>query len=252
MSRPIPFSAVKKALALAALLGAGAAHAELPNTGLPYGTLTFIEPHAVVQPGEQIDVWVRFTLAEDSQPLDLSVSALEGFAPESLPTIGYYYDEQGTQQSAEFVEYFQPTLNSFFVCTDTFSGGCNGDTTNYSYTFFLSSEEGRPSINDSYGLILQPGESFEYVFARFTPAEAGAAPGTYQFFTAGLLLDFYGLDAAGNHLSSDGRITLAQTCSFGQGDCGFTRVVEVPEPQTYGMLLLGLAMVGGLARRAKR
>jgi len=28
-------------------------------------------------------------------------------------------------------------------------------------------------------------------------------------------------------------------------------VAAVPEPETYGMLLVGLAMVGGLARRRK-
>lgn len=231
---------------------------------LPTGTLEFITPNATVGATDQIDVWMRFTLDPNSSPLvfstDPNTGLLTGFDAADLPTQGTYYDaDLGKTVSADFAKVTGAALNTVFWCDDTFTGGCNNGTKNYSFNFFTASQTGKPSLNFVDHFNLTPGQSTEYVFGQFNPAPGGAAPGTYQLFGSGLFLYFTGFDAAGhslyfdNYTGSDGSPStlLARTCATGNSnECAFTRTVNaVPEPSTYLLMAMGIAAIGMLKRR---
>lgn len=242
---------------------AAALFTSMSFAALPTGTLEFITPSGTVRANEQIDVWMRFTLDAGSAPLvfstDPTTGLLTGFDPADLPKQGIYWDaELGQNVTADFAQITSAALNTVFWCTDTFTGGCNRNNTNYSFDFFTSSQPGKPSLNFVSSFSLAPGQSTDYVFGQFNPVAAGAAAGTYKLYGTGLFLYFMGTDAAGhvmmydNFSSSDSTSTLlGRTCAAVDTDaCAFTRtVVAVPEPSTYLLMALGLAAIGALKRR---
>lgn len=231
---------------------------------LPTGTLEFITPTGTVGPNDQINVWMRFTLDAGSAPLvfstDPQTGLLTGFDPSDLPAQGSYWDpDLGQNVTADFARITAAALNTVFFCTDTFTGACNGDKTNYSFDFFTSSQPGMPSLNFVDNFSLAPGQSTDYVFGQFNPAPGGAAAGTYKMYGTGLFLYFTGTDAAGhslyfdNYFAGPGSTMLGRTCSDGDTDaCAFSRtVIAVPEPSTYTLMALGVAAIGLLKRRRK-
>lgn len=202
----------------------------------PYGRLTFVEPTATVGAHDQIDVLVRLTLDPASPDLLLSSGSLAGFDPADLPTQGRFVDpDTGVGETRDFAVITGAYLTLAFGCSDTFSGGCNRDTTNYTYSFFLNSEPGKPSLAERRDFALAAGASYDFVLAQFTPSDAGAQPGGYRFWDASVGLRFEGVDAQGNALKSS-YYPFAST----SGSTPFTRVVAVPEPGTLSLAMVGL------------
>lgn len=243
-----PLSALRIGAALAALTLAPAAFA-----ALPFGTLSFVEPTGTVGPDEVIDVRLRFTLDMNSTALQLVPGDLSAFPPEDLPTEGLFYNPATQQQEQRtFAEVTGAHLNVFFSCSDTFTNNCNGANAVYTYGWHYDGTPQRPSAIGLSSLVLQPGESFEYVFVTFTPRAGGAPQGTYAFYGTGLTLSFTGVDAGGDPLYTNG-VDLGTTCSGGQSaECAFTRTVTaVPEPQAWLLMGLGLAALVPLARRRR-
>ena len=242
---------------------AAALFSSITLAALPTGTLEFITPSGTVGANEQIDVWMRFTLDAGSAPLVFSTDPitglLTGFDAADLPTQGSYWDaDLGQNVSADFAQITAAALNTVFYCSDTFSGACNGNTTNYSFNFFTSSEPGKPSINFASSFSLLPGQSTDYVFGQFNPAAGGAAAGTYKMYGTGLFLYFTGTDAAGHQLYYDSYFgtpstLIGRTCTAGDTDaCAFSRTVNaVPEPSTCLMMALGIAATVALKRRRR-
>lgn len=211
------------------------------------GTLSYIDPTGTVHTTDTIEVWVRLTLAADSDTFNYDPSgdpASLGLGS-YLPTMGY------SATAGEYVPFASYIGGSQFAtrsCSGTFSPGC-ADVP-YRVDQGISSWF---AVEKPFSMTA--GESRDFLVARLEPVGGAAAPGTYSIYNTGIGISVYGLDADGNSIDADAfRFT---TCGDGVEDasCVFTRdvVSTVPVPAAawlFGSGLLGLA--GASTRRPRR
>ena len=250
-------------IASMALLAAGQASAA------PYGTLTFDTPYAVVSPTDSIDVWVTFTL--DANSVDLLLDNGGEVASGTLDS---------SEIPSDWLSYSHSYLNTYYGHTgDTFSTFSNPA---HAYNFnFNSSQPDSLNFLDTYSLLA--GQSVSYKFGTFSPVGGVAPAGTYQFLSTGLTLNLVGTAqktdengdlvfyAAGDPLlnlyggfeydfngdqifASGGEPVIVQVetdFTMASTNAAFVRVVPVPEPETWAMLLAGLGLVGFAVRRRR-
>ncbi len=199
---------------------------------IPTGTLTFVSPAGNVGPTDSIPVMVTLTLDADSAPFegDINPDNYGDFAGE-LP--------DGFSVSSAYVSYS-------FTHGGTFStNGISGPP--YDFSFGQG-----PKLSN---VTLQAGESISFEFGSYAPSDGPVAPGSYVDSQLSILYVFYDESqpdpnagpGAENGWSS--YLTLASTCN---GCFQRTVVAAVPEPQTYGMLLAGLGLMGWIVRRRTR
>lgn len=218
---------LKKPAAAAALLLASASALAIPEA-----TLQWIQPSGATSGTDIVEVWVRLTVSPDATESLVLDGTTTGIAPEIL---------------AEFAEITGVYNGSLAYCSGTFwpENACYDTGSAWAFNF----NYGDGNFGDTHGT-LAPGQSLDFLYGSFTPQNGPVASGTYTFAHAELQLNIMGLDFEGNAIYRS--ITIAGTCPGGEDACAFSRVVAVPEPGTYGMMALGLGVLGWAARRRTR
>lgn len=214
--------------------------------------LSFVEPTATVSATAAVEVWVRLSLAPTSDPFILQGSLYPftaTFLEGPLPTTASHYDPQsGTSVQIPFDLYDQLALNTSYTHGGNFMVGYNQPGSAYNFTFWTSSEPGKPSLNFRTDFELQAGESFDYLFGVFNPVNGQAPAGTYAFYNTSLFAYVTGMGPNGEWLNQLISPDIGSTCTSAQASCAFTRTVTaVPEPGTW--LLMAVGAAGLLLRR---
>ena len=222
----------------------GGAWAQAPASSL---SLVFTEPTGIVGPTDSIAVNLRFTNTDPT--LDFVVDDTlpgGGLDASILPTGTWVFNsETGSNDFVPFASYTSFYLSTGFGCGGNF-GAPRKCTEGPPYTFTFAGDPFAEPFR------LAPGASVDYLFGTFAPTAGPVAEGTYEFYRSVLWLDVNGLDAQGNSMNTV--VFPASTCDYSNAsDCAsysfFTRtVVGVPEPGTYALMALGLALVGWRAR----
>lgn len=239
---------VRGCVALLCATGALSAHAALPDL-----SLTFRDQHAVVDPGDAIEVWVTLT-NQGSTAFNFDGSLYPfGLAPGDLPTEGVALDPgTGEYIPAPFAAITGAITISGTDCeTNQFTNGCAGDGP-YTFNINEAGEDGGPSINFLTALSLAPGASQDYLLGILTPSNPPVPQGLYSLSTVGFGLQLSGLGFDGAAVTA--ALELSVTCSPQTDTCAFTRQVgPIPEPESYGLALAGLMVTGAvLARQRQR
>lgn len=241
------------ALLTASVLALAVSGSAIADPWAPHGSLVFTDPTGVVGPNDTVNGFMKFTLDSDSQAINLN-----------LP---YAFD---TPDGWTSVTSYAVSVG--FGCDDTFSGGCKGaNGSPYRFDFDYSSG-GYPLVQNA-SLEMNPGESITFNAFIMTPNVPAVPAGTYYVYRYVVWGNLSGtqleqqFDADHNPiLGDDGNpvyleveasttFDIAATCWGGRGcssDQIFSRtVLSVPEPETYGMLLAGLGLIGFISRRRK-
>ena len=218
---------------------------------LPFGTLSFVERTGTVTADQTIPIMMRLTLDADSPAFNFSSNPLTGFDPEDIPTEGQFYNPDTQQyEPRPFAEVTGAYLNTYYACQGDFTNVCS-PSVNYSFEFNSSSSPGHPSINGLDSFTLNPGESFEYTFGYFVPAAGGATPGVYRWNGTAVTINFRGLDADGNFLSTFGTSEISTGFSLDPSFAFERTVTAIPEPGTWALMGLGLFGIAAAARRRR-
>ncbi len=221
-------------------------------------TLEFVTPNGTVGPDDVVEVWLR--LSTDTgfnfDPNDPDGDNSYGGAvdPLDFPTGGFSPDANmgaGAFVEFDFVDFVGASISA--SCSGSFvidSGGNCGlggaGTDDYNFTF------GPGWAPGGGGLTLAAGESIDFLWGTFTPVAGGAAPGTYDYTSAGIgiFINGFGFDDFGEEVEISTFLQIDVTCSSGDPGCGFSRTVApVPVPAAVWLFASALLGLTSLSRR---
>jgi hypothetical protein len=246
MSEPLSLRRGAQSLVLLAALLGSAAWAQVPVSAL---SMSFTAPSGLIGPTDSVDVVVRLSNNDATGAFVVDPGQPNiGLDASFLPTTGYYTDpDTNASVASTFVTWDSGFLGLAFGCSGSFTSSCT-DGPPYNFNF--------SSYSFELPFSLAAGASLEFTLGTFVPSAGPVAAGTYQFFRAPLALWIFGTDADGHNLST---ITFpVSTCDFDNAtDCAgklFERTVvgEVPEPAGWGLMALGLPLVGWRLRQHAR
>ncbi len=155
----------RTALALSATLTATSPFFMPEVHAAPFGQLTYRDPTGVVSPTDSIDVWVRLTLDPQSSPLTLN-SSVPGLGVDPSDVPDSWYALTGA--------FLSPSTG----CWGTFIG----PTCSAAYSLQPLGPGYPNGLSDVQDLLLAPGQSYDYLAARFVPVGGYATPGEYIHF----------------------------------------------------------------------
>jgi PEP-CTERM motif len=203
-------------------------------------TLSFNTPTGTVASNAAIDVFLTLTLDPQSDALTTDATG--------KPTSGFDYAGYTGP-----IDLNDPNtrvfFNEAFGCSGTFTNVCGPGAYEWNFNF------NQPNFISPVDFDLQPGQSFSWLFGSFTPVGGNAPAGLYTFYNATTTVQIYNpQDPNDPNDDQFDFITFAQTCPTQEASCAFTRNVfaaggAVPEPSTWGMMLLGFGLVGSAMRR---
>lgn len=212
-----------------------------PSQAAVIASLTFNTPTATVASNAAIDVFLTLALDANSDALTTDASG--------RPTSGFDYAGYTGN-----IDLNDPNTRVFFSesfgCSGTFTDVCSPGAYEWNFNF------NQPNFISPVDFNLQPGQSYSWLFGTFTPVGGNAPAGLYTFYNASTLVQIYNPGADPNDPNDDQNdfINFAQTCPTQEASCAFTREVfavnnAVPEPGTWGMMILGFGVVGSALRR---
>ena len=224
-----------RSLAVAGFAAAVTAFAVAPSQAAIIASLAFDQPTGVVALGDSIDVFFTLTLdvMSDALVTDASGRITSGFTDAEIIDLG------GDPTDPEGFTY----VNVFFQCGDTFTNCFTGP---YDFTFNTGGDD---DFNAARNLSLNPGDSISYRFGTFSPIGGSVPAGTYDFYNAGVTVNFFAPS-----LMMPLSKTIAETCPSQSSTCGFSRTVlgaAVPEPATWALMILGFGGAGIALRRRR-
>jgi PEP-CTERM motif len=216
---------------LAMLCATSALLSAVPASAAYLISLDFPQRTGTVASNALIPVNVRATLSADSDALTTDAGG------NVTSPYGSYLADLGLTPDDVTSSY----INIYFLCNSSFIAGCGDGAYHFDFNF---------SMVAPTNLDFQPGNAYSYAFGSFTPVGGNAPSGTYDFFGAGLTLNF-------NTNAGTKSVTLAQTCAPQVADCQFTRTIyaangAVPEPASWALMMIGFGAIGGALRKSRR
>jgi len=191
---------------------------------------------------------------EDDAPLEAGANNLSGVSPvdfsfaptlANLPVESFDIGGVGTEGSAIRQEFYATAGNQL--------------TVNFSWTF-LSAEktQGVIQAQPDFGFLAINGTVVKFIDALSAPA-VSTFIGTFGDFSEGNVAWGWDDDSYTYTPTTDGLVTLAlgvvdigdysYTSELRVDNISVSAITPVPEPESYAMLLAGLAFMGGIARR---
>jgi hypothetical protein len=219
---------------LAGLAAIGLAVTGVPANAMATLTLSYDVPTGIVGPNDVVSMMVTL-YNSGSETFEIAGGeVVQGFSFQDIIDNGNIY------QSDPFVEsdisFYG--FSRFRACSGNFTQtNCTSGPYDFDFGTF---------VND---LILDPGDSYSWEFATFTPFGGPVPNGTYTNTRVGFFLEAYGdLSGGVNPPELFADLSLAVTCN----GCTFERTVaSVPEPASWAMMIGGFGLLGGALRRER-
>jgi PEP-CTERM motif-containing protein len=243
---------VKAFLGIAALvmgISSGVASAAVVVSSIGFTT-----PNLTVAPGDSIDIMVTMTLDSSSEPLK---SDAVGYVP-----LGSGFDRSDINAGNLFgglpsgvdptTDPLEGLINNSFGCFGTV---CSGYNFNFNFNISTTSHPNpTDTLYDARNLDVEPGDTITWTYGSLTPLGGSAPPGVYTLTSASFFVQVFDenfLQDPSNAFS--GPLHIADVTIGDAGSSGPLSITVVgPEPATWVLMLAGLALAAGCARRNSR